>query len=109
MTTETFKELAQRLIPSSAAAVYTATAVTTLIRHITITNNTGADATVRLYHHDAAGANTDTTTILPALPVVAGGMAEFTGVMSFDSGDVLEAVSGTNNALNITVEGVELV
>jgi len=106
---ETYKQLAQRQIPiTTPGLVYSpASGKTAIIRRIVITNPSGADATVRLYHINSGGTNNDASTILPPATVVAGGWAEG-GEMVMDALDELNAVSGTNNVLTITVYGMEI-
>src|SRR3990167_4200701 len=73
-TSNTFKKLFQTQVAASATTIYTAPASTEVfIKTIIATNPTGTARTLRLYHD---GTN-DATTILPAISIVAGGMAGY--------------------------------
>ena len=101
---ETIKKLAQTPIDATVEAIYTVPAsTTTIIKHIRIVNPSGTAATVTLYHDGT----TDAFMILPAATIEAGGWAEYDGVITMETGDTLQAKSGTDDVMTITVYGME--
>lgn len=102
---DSFEKLAQQQVPNSATTIYTVPASTqTIVKHIRVVNPSGADATIKIWHDG----NADINIILPFATVLAGGWAEFDGVITMETGDTLQTNSGTNNALTITVYGDEV-
>jgi hypothetical protein len=102
---EAYKKLAQTLVDATVEAVYTVPANTqAIVKHIVITNETGSTATVTLYHDGTANVNI----ILPTSDIVAGGFAEFEGTITMEAGDTLQAKSGTDDVLGMTVHGMEI-
>lgn len=105
MATETFKKLAQGLIPSTSAAVYTVPAATqAIIKHIIINNNTAGSVTVTLW----VGAEADDNLFLAPTALAAGERAEFDGSLVLEAAEVLRHKASTNNVVNIRVDGMEL-
>ena len=101
---ETLKKLGQAQIGSAVSAHYTVPATTTtIIKHLRIVNPTVTAATVTLYHDGT----TDAFMILPAATIEAGGWAEYDGVITMETGDTLQAKSGTDDVMTITVYGME--
>jgi hypothetical protein len=98
------KKLVQVQAANTATTIFTATSKTE-IRHIRVTNPTGTDRTIKLWHDGV----TDATNILPAVTVKAGGWAEFDGIMFLEVGDTLSAQASAATALTITIYGEELV
>ena len=106
-TTESFRQLAQEPIASGAPDdIYTVPASTqTIIKHITIVNPTGANCWVKLW---TAGTG-DSNLILPQVTIDAGGWAEFgEDSLTLHTGVILYAQAQTNDALTITVMGLEI-
>lgn len=102
---DTYKKLAQVQPGIAIATVYTVPAGTqTQITHIVVTNTTGVNRTIALYHDGSVAANN----ILPTSTVVAGGFAEFTGEVLMESGDTLQAIADAATALTLTVYGREI-
>jgi hypothetical protein len=100
----TFKKLAQQLVPDSPTLIYTVPADTqTLIRHIIVPNPSLADASFALWVDGTSDANLEK----PPSSVLAGGWIEFSGVMAMGAGDQLYVSSDTDNVLTITVDGLE--
>lgn len=105
MATETYKTLGQMQIGNTATTVYTVPALTqAVIKHIVITNPTASDATVKLWRSGV----TDPYVILPTVTIVAGGFAEWEGSQTMEAAATLKAISGTNLALSIEVDGLEI-
>ena len=101
--TDTFKTLAQRQVPNSNTTIYTANGVQSIIRQIIVANTTGSDATIKLWVNGTADGNV----ILPFTSVLAGAHGEYNGAITLNVGESLSALSGTNNAITISVFGVE--
>jgi hypothetical protein len=91
------------LLSNSAATVLTAaTGMDTMLRHIHVKNTSGSAATFTLsIGTDAAG-----TRLFDALTVPARKSFEWYGETSLDEGEIVQAYSGTNNVLNLTINGV---
>jgi hypothetical protein len=105
MTTTTVKKLAQVTLTGGANdTVYTATGVTTLIKHISVVSiKASGSATVKIWHAGHA----DVNTILPTMTLQKGEFAEFEGNITLTANDTIEATASTANAINITIHGVE--
>src|SRR3990167_8567363 len=105
-SSNTYKKLFQAQVSDSAGTLYTAPASTEVfIKTIIATNPTGTARTLRLYHD---GTN-DATTILPAVSIVAGGMAVYAdGRWTFynSSGGAIiggvSSIAGTANEITVT-------
>ena len=80
---------------------------TTIVGHIRIVNNHNAALTFTLSHGGLAATN-NAFNILPPLSIEAGGWAEFDGTIIMETGDTLVGISGTDEAINLTVYGLEL-
>lgn len=106
MTQESFEQLAQTLIASGeTTTVYTVPdGSQTIIKHITIVNATISDAWVKLWTVGDA----DENLILPQVTIDAGGWADFDGTITLSEGETLSAEGETNEALSITVHGLEV-
>lgn len=103
---ETFKQLAQTLIPAAVAVIYTVPASTqTIVKHIVVSNNTASTVTNIFLYHNGTG---DTQILLPGLDLAAGEWAEFDGSITMAAADTLQAKAGTDAVLGITVHGMEI-
>ena len=104
---ETYKNLGQSQIPNAPTVIYTVPALTQAIaKFMNVSSpetNLGA-ATVKIWKQGAVDANL----ILPAISLGIGEFAEWDGTMTMEAGDTLQAESDTNNALTITIDGVEI-
>lgn len=102
---ESYKILAQALIPSTNTTIYTVPASTqTIIKHMIIANPSGGDVSVFLYHNGSSAVNT----MLPGVTVVAGGFAENDAPSTMNAGDTIVVRASVNSALTITLHGVEI-
>ena len=102
---ETYKKLVQTLVDSSNETFYTVPAgTTTIIRSMRAVNTTGTAATLKLFHDGTAAVNL----ILPFVTIAANGWAEFDGTIIMEAADTLVGISGTDEAINLTVYGLEL-
>lgn len=91
-------------LPNSATTLYTVPALTTAtIRNIHIANATGTAATLKM----SIGADAAGTRILSDFSVPADGFLDWSGFLVLAAAETLRATGGTNNALTITVSGVE--
>ena len=100
-----YKKLAQAQPGITPTTLYTVPASTqTIIPHIRVSNPTGTDRTIELWHDG----NADSNSILPPVTVVAGGWAEFDGRIYMETGDTLQAEASAATALTVTVYGEEL-
>ena len=102
---ETYKTLAQELVASSNDELYTVPAnTTTIVRHIRVVNVTSSTATIKLFHGGTGTANM----ILPFVNIAGNGWAEYDGTIIMEAASVLTGISGTNDAINCTIYGLEL-
>ena len=108
---ETYKHLHQGLVATTAGGVvtYTATDVTTIIRHMRVINIHSSAVALTLWHMPSAGSTgANVNLIFPATDILAGGSAEFDGTIIMDTGDRLFAMSETANMLYLNIYGLEL-
>lgn len=92
-------------IPNSEVTLYTVPALTTgIVRHIGICNTTGSAATIKM----SIGADAAATRILSDLSIAANSYFDWTGFLVLAAAETLRATGGTNNALTVTVSGVEV-
>jgi hypothetical protein len=99
-----FKKLYQGQPASTGTTLYTVPAATqTQIKYIVVTNTTGSDRTIAVYHDGTGAANN----ILPASTIVAGGFGEYNGDILMETGDTLYAVASVSSTLTVTVYGIE--
>jgi len=92
------------LSDSSSTLITVATNHKYVLRHIHISNPTGAAATVTLgIGTDAAG-----TRWLDAFSIPAGNTYDWSGSLVLDSTEVFKGHSGTASVLNITISGVDV-
>jgi hypothetical protein len=100
-----FRKLYQGQPGTSATTLYTVPGSTAvIIKAIRITNPTGTDRTIKLWHDGTA----DSNVILPAATVLAGGWAEFDGTILMEASDILSGQASAASALTVTVYGDEL-
>lgn len=103
---DTAKRLAgPALVTSGESTHYTVPGSTTaIIRSIHIVNTTTSTATVSL----SIGADAAGTRLLSATPIPPNATYDWSGFLVMAAAETLRAQSGTNNALAITVSGVEV-
>ena len=102
---ETYKKLVQELVDNSNDTLLTVAADTTvIIKSMRAVNTTGTAATLKLFHDGTAAVNL----ILPFVNIAANGWAEFDGTIIMEANDTLVGISGTDEAINLTVYGLEL-
>ena len=109
---KTAKRLAGPAQVSNAAATkYTVPALTkTIIRHIHIQNPSGSAATFTLsIGADSAALRLfDAYSIPAAAAGVTGSVVDWFGYLVVDAAEIVQAFSGTNNVLTLTIFGDEL-
>lgn len=100
------------LVATGPATIYTVPALTkTIIRHIHVSNPSASPVTLTL----SIGADAAGTRLLGAysIPAAAAGVSDsvrdFFFYQVMDAAEILQAAAGTNNILNITVNGDEIV
>lgn len=102
---ESYKILAQALVPNLATVVYTVPADTqTIIKHIVVANPSAGAVDFSMFMNGSAAINT----IYPPFSIAAGGFDENDSVYTMEDGDTLLVLGSTNNDLVITIFGVEI-
>jgi len=102
---ETYKKLAQGQLGTGSENMYTVpSSTTTIIKAIVLTNNTGGAQTAQIFHDGTDAA----TTILPAVPIAAGGWAEYEGTIIMEAADTLNGDSDATSSITYTVYGLEI-
>lgn len=103
---DSYKQLYQGQLPSSAATLYTVPGSTSaIIRHISVVNNDTVARTFALYRGGTAATNYITP---PAMVVLPGGMQEWDGAMAMAATETLRGVASVATQLSITVDGDEI-
>lgn len=94
------------LVTNAAATKYTVPALTkTVVRHIHVSNPTGGAVTFTL----SIGADAAATRIFDAYSIAAGSVLDHFGIYVLSVGEIIQALSGTNNVLTLTIDGDEIV
>lgn len=102
---DTFKKLYQGQPGTGATTLYTVPASTSaIVKHITVSNPTGASRTVKLWQSGTA----DTNVILPTATILAGGWAEFDGTVTLAAADTISGICDAATALTVTIHGDEV-
>jgi hypothetical protein len=93
------------LLSNAAATKYTVpSGAIDILRSIHVTNTGGADATLTIsIGTDAAG-----TRIVDALNIKTHDTVELNVFIPLSASEIIQAFSGTNNVLNLTLSGVEI-
>jgi hypothetical protein len=91
-------------VSNSAATKYTTPAVTkTIVRHIHVSNPTVSAATITL----SIGADAAPLRIFDAYSLPANSVHDHWCYYVMEAGEVIQALSGTNNALVLVIDGDE--
>jgi len=100
-----YKKLAQGILGTTPAAIYTApTSKETIIKKITLANVSGSDCWAKLYD----GGSGDGNVILPGITIEAGGFGEWTGgALTVYGGNSLYGVAENASAIVYTIYGTE--
>jgi len=106
---EAFKRLAQGYFANSVGKLYDVPSSTeAIIKAINITNNTGTDRIVTLYHGNNGETPDNEQIILPGVNVVAGGFAEWEGTMTMAALTEIHGFAASNGDITYTIWGIEL-
>lgn len=101
----TWKRLAgPALVTNAAATKYTAPAAGAIVRHVRISNPSGSAATFTF----SVGADAAGTRLYDAYSIPAGAVIDWYPILPLTNGEIIQALSGTNNVLNLTINGIDL-
>lgn len=90
------------LVSNAAATKYTVAASQKIIvRHIHVSNPTGAAVTFTM----SIGADAAATRIFDAYSIGAGQVLDHFGMYVLDATEIIQALAGTNNVLTLTIDG----
>lgn len=105
MATDTLKRLGgPTALSGSAATIYTVpSSTTTTIKSVHVANETGSAATLNI----SVGSDAANKRFVYGLSVPANGTYDYTGTLVLAAAEVIQAYSGTANALTIILSGVE--
>ena len=93
-------------VSNAAATKYTVPANTkTIVRHIHVQNPSGGAVTFTL----SIGADAAATRLWDAYSIAAGAALDFWGPYTLEEAEIIQALSGTNNVLTLTIDGDESV
>jgi len=101
---ETFKKLAQGLLPDSVDVLYSPSGVTAIIKSFRLSNVDSADHAVTLYQDGTD----DEHTILPATTIPAGGSADNPDAQVVDDGGTIQGFADVANKVSYAIFGLEL-
>ena len=106
---EAFKRLAQGRFAGSTAKIYDVPSSTeAIIKSINISNGSGADREVTLYHAANGETADNEQLILPGVNVVAGGFAEWEGTMTMAALTEIHGFAAAADVVTYTLWGVEI-
>lgn len=89
-------------VTAAAATVITVPAGHTyIVRHLHLTNTTGSAATITA----SIGVDAATTELFTAKSVAANDVYDWFGLLVLTAAETLRTLSGTNNALTLTING----
>ena len=92
-------------VSNSAATKYTVpSSTTTIIRNIHIFNGSDSAATFTM----SIGTDGAATRLYDAVSIPARGSLDWSGFMVMAATEIIQALSGTNNVLTLTISGVEV-
>ena len=93
------------LLSNAAATIYTVPASTlTTLQHLHFSNNTGSDATLSL----SIGADAAGTELFKSFNIPANTVYDYYPQRGYlNAAEVVQAFSGTSNAINVTIWGLE--
>lgn len=104
--TDTAKRIGPSSVANTETTLYTVPAsTTTIIRSIRVANTTASAATLKM----SIGADAAGTRLLPDLSIPPNSVYLEDGFLAvMTAAETLRATGGTNNALTVTVNGVEV-
>lgn len=93
-------------VSNGAATKYTVPAGTkTIIRHVHVENPSGAAVTFTM----SIGADAAAVRLFDAYSIAAGAVLDHFCYYVLEAAEIVQAVSGTNNVLTLTIDGDEIV
>ncbi len=93
-------------VSNAAATKYTVPALTkTIVRHIHVSNPSGGAVTFTA----SIGADAAATRIFDAYSIAAGAVLDHFCYYVLEAAEIIQALSGTNNVLTLTIDGDESV
>lgn len=97
------------LLSDTATTYYTASApkLKVIIKEMTVCNVTGTDASLTLHIVPAAGTASDANCEFKAVTIAANETKIFGRTSVMETGDMIQALSGTADALALSISGVE--
>jgi len=108
---EVFKKLAQGYFPASGGTLkfYDVPSSTeAIIKSINISNGSGVDREVTLYHAANGETADNEQIILPGVNVVAGGFAEWEGTMCMAAQTEIHGFAAAADVVTYTIWGIEI-
>ena len=108
---EVFKKLAQGRLPASGGTLklYDVPSSTeAIIKSINLSNNTATDRIVTLYSPDNGATASDADLILPGVNIVAGGFAEWEGLMCMVATTEIHGFAAAADVISYTIWGIEI-
>lgn len=105
MAVDTAKRLrGPALVTNAAVTIYTTPANTTcIVKSILVNNTTGVAATLTM----SIGADAAATEIMTAVSFAPNSLTVIPLWLVLAAAEIVQVLSGTNNALNVTLNGVE--
>jgi hypothetical protein len=93
-------------VSNAAATKYTVPALTkTVIRHVHVQNPSAGIVTFTM----SIGADAAATRLFDAYSIAAGAVLDHFCYYVIDAAEIVQALSGTNNVLTLTIDGDEIV
>lgn len=93
-------------VSNAAATKYTVPALTkTIVRHVHVQNPSGAAVTFTM----SIGADAAAVRLFDAYSIAAGVVLDHFCYYILDVAEIIQALSGTNNILTLTIDGDEIV
>jgi len=93
-------------VSNAAATKYTVPATTkTIVRHVHVSNPTGGAVTFTM----SIGADAAATRLFDAYSIAAGSVLDHFCYYVLEAAEIIQALSGTNNVLTLTIDGDESV
>ncbi len=93
-------------VSNAAATKYTVPAVTkTVVRHVHVQNPSAGIVTFTM----SIGADAAATRIFDAYSIAAGAVLDHFCYYVLEAAEIIQALSGTNNVLTLTIDGDEIV
>lgn len=93
-------------VSNAAATKYTVPAATkTIVRHVHVQNPSGAAVTFTM----SIGADAAAARLFDAYSIAAGAVLDHFCYYVLEAAEIIQALSGTNNVLTLTIDGDEIV